>query len=338
MDLEGVPGSFRLPSRRRPPDERISWRSSLPFIAAQLVPLLAFVTGVTAKALVLGAVLYVVRMFCITAGYHRYFAHRSYRLGRVPQFLLAFGGTTAAQKGPLWWAGHHRDHHRYADTDRDPHSPQKGFWWAHVGWILSGKYGASDHAKIEDFARFPELRWLDRHDWVGPWALGLVSFLVAGWSGLVVGFFGSTVLLWHATFCVNSVAHVAGRRRYATTDTSRNSLPVALATLGEGWHNNHHHYPACARQGFYWWELDATYYALRALAAAGIVRDLRQPPARAKTARRLRLGHIDVGRFRRHLAAAADTLPAGEHTAELRRLLEQAARAARSEPAPGRAG
>src|SRR6202011_1343109 len=152
------------------------------------VPLLAFVTGVTWKAVAIGVVFYGVRMFAVTGGYHRYFAHRSYRVSRPVQFVLAFVGTTAAQKGPLWWAGHHRAHHRYADTDRDRHSPRDGFWWSHVGWFLSHKYNDNALEGIADFACSPELRWLDGHDWVGPWALGIVSFLIAGWSGLVVGF------------------------------------------------------------------------------------------------------------------------------------------------------
>jgi stearoyl-CoA desaturase (delta-9 desaturase) len=271
------------PSRPRtpkPPDERINRTSSIPFLALHLVPVLAIFTGVSRTDLLLCAALYAGRMFFITAGYHRYFAHRSYKMARVPQFLMAFGGTTAAQKGPLWWAGHHRDHHRYADTDRDIHSPSKGFWWSHVGWFLSNRFKQTNVDGIRDFARYPELRWLDRHDWVGAWALGIASFLLFGWSGLVVGFFTSTILLWHGTFLVNSVAHVFGRRRYETDDTSRNSLLVALATGGEGWHNNHHHYPASARQGFFWWEIDPTWYGLRMLSWVGIVRGLRAPPAR----------------------------------------------------------
>ena len=268
------------PRAPKPPDERINRTSSIPFLALHLVPLLAIFTGVTRTDLIVCAALYLGRMFFVTAGYHRYFAHRSYKMARVPQFLMAFGGTTAAQKGPLWWAAHHRDHHRYADTDRDIHSPSKGFWWSHVGWFLSNRFKATNVDGIRDFARYPELRWLDRHDWVGAWALGIATFLVFGWSGLVVGFFASTILLWHGTFLVNSVAHVFGRRRYETDDTSRNSLLVALATGGEGWHNNHHHYPASARQGFFWWEIDPTWYGLRILSWVGLVRGLRTPPER----------------------------------------------------------
>ena len=275
-----------MSSSRRPADETVDWKSSVPFVAVHFLPLLAIFTGVTATSLVLFAVLYLGRMFCITAGYHRYFAHRAYRLARVPQFLLAFGGLMAAQKGPLWWAGNHRDHHRYTDTERDPHTPQKGFWWSHIGWVMCGKYSVrGNNDRIRDFASYPELRFLDKQDWIGPWTAGVFAYVVGGWSGLVLGFFGSTVLLWHATFSVNSFSHVLGSRRYRTPDTSKNNPVVAVMTLGEGWHNNHHHHPACARQGFKWWEIDVTYYVLRGLAAVGIVRDLKQPTAAAKVAR-----------------------------------------------------
>jgi stearoyl-CoA desaturase (delta-9 desaturase) len=274
----------------RPPDERVNWRSSIPFIALHFIPLLAIFTGITRTAVILCVLTYWGRGFCITAGYHRYFAHRSYRLGRVSQFLLAFGALSAAQKGPLWWAGHHRQHHRYSDTERDLHSPKKGFVWSHVGWILCDKYGATEYDEIKDFARYPELRFLNKHDWIGPWSLGIACYLIGGWSGLVIGFFTSTILLWHTTFLVNSAAHVFGRRAYDTSDTSRNSLLIALLTGGEGWHNNHHRYPASSRQGFRWWQIDTTYYGLRVLARLGIVRDLRVPPARVLDEARQRSG------------------------------------------------
>jgi stearoyl-CoA desaturase (delta-9 desaturase) len=278
-----------------------------PFVGVQFLPLLAFFTGVSRAAVVLAVVLFWTRMFFITAGYHRYFAHRTYKLARVPQFIMAFGGTTAAQKGPLWWAGNHRDHHRFADTERDPHSPQQGLWWSHMGWITSGKFNAKDYDKIPDFAKYPELRFLDKHDWIGPWALGVACYLIAGWSGLLIGFFASTVALWHTTFMVNSVAHIFGRRRYGSDDTSRNNVIVAILTMGEGWHNNHHHYPASARQGFFWWEIDATYYVLRLLSLVGIVRDLKKPPVTVKKSARIRWGHLDLGLLKLHLNRAAKT-------------------------------
>ncbi len=271
-----------LGSLGRAPDERVNWVSSIPFFLIHGACLAAFFTGVTVTSIVLCLGLFWARMFFITAGYHRYFSHKSYKLGRVSQAVMAFGAQTSAQKGVLWWAAHHRDHHRFSDTEKDIHSPRKGFWWSHVGWILCDRYGPTKYDGIKDFARYPELVWLNRHDWVAPWSLAAVCYLVGGWSGLVVGFFWSTVMTWHSTFAVNSLAHVFGRRRYDTTDTSRNSLLVALLTGGEGWHNNHHHYPSSARQGFFWWEIDMTYYGLKALSWVGIVKDLRRPPERVR--------------------------------------------------------
>ncbi|MGK2959582.1 MAG: acyl-CoA desaturase [Acidimicrobiales bacterium] len=285
-------------------DERVNWVSSIPFFIVHLLPFLAFFTGVSMRAVFLGLVLFWVRLFFVTAGYHRYFSHRSYKLHRPTQFLLAFGTTTTAQKGPLWWAAHHRSHHRNSDTEDDVHSPQKGFWWSHVGWILSDKYKDTDYDGIKDFARFPELRFIDRHNWIGPWSLGVVSFLIAGWSGLLIGFFASTILLWHATFSINSLAHVMGRRRYATTDTSRNSLLLALLTWGEGWHNNHHFYQASARQGFFWWELDPTFYILKLGSWVGLVKDMKVPTKQIMAAGRVKHGSFDIGMFRAHWAKA----------------------------------
>jgi stearoyl-CoA desaturase (delta-9 desaturase) len=276
---EGSAVSASLPAPSRDPDDKLNVRSSLAFFALHLLPFLAIFTGVTRTALILAFVTFTARMFFITAGYHRYFSHKSYRLNRVWQFVLAFGGTMASQKGPLWWAAHHRNHHRFADTERDVHSPKLGFWWSHVGWILCDKFNEADRTQIRDFSKYPELRFIDKHDWIGPWSLGALCFLIGGWSGLFIGFFASTVLLWHVTFTVNSVAHVMGRRAYETDDTSRNTLLVALATGGEGWHNNHHRYPWSARQGFRWWQIDVTYYTLRVLSWVGIVHDLRPVPA-----------------------------------------------------------
>lgn len=265
----------------RSPEERVNWLSSTPFFLVHLLPFLAIFTGVTSKTIVLGVVLIFARMFFMTAIYHRYFSHKSFRLNRFWQFIFAFGGTTAAQKGPLWWAALHRDHHRYSDTDRDVHSPRKGFWWSHVGWILSNKYKSTKFENLPEFAKYPELRWVNKYNWIGPWALGLACLLIAGWSGLIIGFFLSTVIVWHGTFMVNSVTHVWGTRPFKTKapDTSRNNLLIAVFTGGEGWHNNHHKYPLSARQGFYWWQIDLTYYVLLVLSWIGIVRDIKKPPS-----------------------------------------------------------
>lgn len=297
------------------PHDRTDWLRSIPFLAAHMVPFAALFVVVTWEAWVICAVAYLARMFFITAGYHRYFAHRSYKMGRVAQFLMAFGATTAVQKGPLWWAGHHRVHHRFTDLDGDVHSPRDGFWWSHVGWILSTRYKACDDSAIRDFAAYPELRLLERFWWTGPVVLAGLCYLVAGWGGLLIGFFLSTVLLWHATFLVNSMAHVIGRRRFATPDTSRNSLVIALLTGGEGWHNNHHYLPASSRQGFTWWEIDPTWYALRVLSWFRVVRDPKDPPARLLEQARVRDGAFDIGMFRSYWERAARV--AGDRIADL---------------------
>ncbi len=252
---------------------------TLPFWAVHLACLAVFWVEFRWSYVALCLALYFSRMFFVTAGYHRYFSHRAFKTGRVFQFLLAYGAMTSAQKGVLWWAAHHRHHHRYADTDQDLHSPGlRGFWWSHVGWILSNRYNRTEVEQIRDFYKFPELRWLNRWFLVPPLTLALALFLAGGWEWLVWGFFVSTVLLWHGSFLVNSLAHVFGRRRYPTPDNSRNSFLMALLTLGEGWHNNHHHYMASARQGFFWWEIDVTYYLLKLLAWFGLVWELREPP------------------------------------------------------------
>jgi stearoyl-CoA desaturase (delta-9 desaturase) len=296
--------------------DRTDWVAAIPFFGVHLAPLAAIFVSVTWQDWLLCVVLYVTRMFFITAGYHRYFSHRSYRMGRVAQFLMAFGGTTAVQKGPLWWASHHRLHHRYTDLDDDVHSPRDGIWWSHVGWILSTKFKSTDLTTIKDFSKFPELRFLERHSWIGPWMLAVTCFLIGGWGGLLIGFFLSTVLLWHGTFLVNSAAHLFGRRRYATPDTSRNSLVIAIITGGEGWHNNHHYLPASVRQGFAWWEFDPTWYALKGLAVLHVVRDLKDPPARLLTQARVGDGAFDIGMFRSHLERAAKVT--GERLTDMR--------------------
>lgn len=240
--------------------------------------LFAFFTGVSTSDLVLCVSLYWLRMFGITGGYHRYFAHRGYSTGRVFQFILAVIGCLSIQKGPLWWAGGHRRHHRYADRDGDMHSPKDGFWYAHQGWIFDGRWDDTDLARIRDFSQYPELVWLNRWHVVPPTALAVLLFAFGGFSALIWGFAISTTILWHSTYSINSLAHRWGSRRYDTADTSRNNLWLALLTMGEGWHNNHHHFQAAARNGFFWWEIDLTYYVLLGLEKLGIVWDLKQPP------------------------------------------------------------
>jgi stearoyl-CoA desaturase (delta-9 desaturase) len=266
---------------RPDPGEAISWVSSVPFGLMHLVPFLAFFTGTHWADWAVCVALYVVRMLGLTIGYHRYFSHRAFKVGRVTQFFLALLGATANQKGVLWWAGHHRHHHEHSDTDEDLHSPtRRGLWWSHVGWILCDKYRETPMHKVKDLARYPELVWLNRYWIVPPVALGTIVFLIGGWSMLFIGYFLSTIVLYHGTYTINSLSHLFGSRRFGTTDTSRNNLFLALLTLGEGWHNNHHHYMSSANQGFYWWEIDLSYYVIKAMEFVGLASDVRKPSER----------------------------------------------------------
>jgi stearoyl-CoA desaturase (Delta-9 desaturase) len=261
--------------------EDIVYPSAIPFVAVHLVSIAAIWTGITWQAVVIGVGLYWLRIFAIGAGYHRYFSHRAYATSRMFQFGLAVLSQSTAQKSVLWWAAKHRHHHLHSDTEFDVHSPRhKGFVYSHVGWIFARRHHATDLVKVGDFARYPELVWLHRYELVPAVGLGTLCFLAAGWSGLVVGFFWSTVLVYHATFCINSLAHVRGRKRYVTGDDSRNNWLLALFTLGEGWHNNHHACQSSVRQGFRWWEIDPTFYLLKAASWLGLVWNLKAPPER----------------------------------------------------------
>jgi stearoyl-CoA desaturase (delta-9 desaturase) len=268
-----------------PPTKLLSWLKNVPFVAMHLSCLAVFFVSPDWLALVLFGAFYFVRTFGISAGYHRYFSHRSYKTSRPFQFMMAWLGCAALQKGPLWWAAHHREHHRHTDTPEDPHSPiARSFWWSHIGWVLSANYDETNWPAIKDWAQYPELRWLNRFHWVPGLTLAGLCWLIDGWSGLVWGFLLSTVVLYHTTFAVNSFCHLWGSRRYATTDASRNNLWVALLTLGEGWHNNHHHYQSSANQGFFWWEIDVSYYLIKLLGFAGLVWDIRKPAQHALAA------------------------------------------------------
>jgi len=261
-------------------DRSINVLKSIPFFGVHVAAVVGVcLLGWSWKGLALAVTLYYVRMFFVTGGYHRYFSHRSFKTSRLFQLVLAVGAMTSSQKGVMWWAGHHRVHHKLSDAPGDVHSAlQDGFIWSHVGWILSKKHAATETARVNDLAKYPELVWLDRWWWMPPTALGVSLYAFGGGFALVWGFLVSTVLLWHGTFTINSLTHVFGSRRYATTDNSRNNAILAAITLGEGWHNNHHYYQRSTRQGFFWWEVDPTYIALRSLAALGIVWDLHDPP------------------------------------------------------------
>jgi stearoyl-CoA desaturase (delta-9 desaturase) len=287
-------GHTDLAAIRARPD-RVEFLRVLPFLLLHLGCLGVFLTGWSWTAVAAAVLLYFVRMFAITGFYHRYFSHKTFHTTRFMQFCFAVLGATAVQRGPLWWSYHHRHHHRHSDEEEDVHSPNvRGFWWSHIGWITSARNFPTDYSQVRDLARYPELVFLNRFDSLVPimFALSLFTlghFLgvwfptlgVTSWQLLVWGFFISTTVLFHATSSINSLAHLLGRRRYDTGDNSRNSLLLALITLGEGWHNNHHRYMSAARQGFYWWEIDISYYLLKVLSWTGLIWQLKPVPAAA---------------------------------------------------------
>ena len=279
----------------------VDWTRILPFIAIHLTCFVVIWVGWSWTAVGVAAALYAVRMFAITGFYHRYLSHRTFKTSRPVQFAFALVGASCAQRGPLWWAAHHRRHHLHSDEEDDVHSPhQHGLMWSHMGWVTSHENYPTDVKMVPDLAKFPELCFLNRFDTLVPfalavsvWGLGMLlgayapSLGTNGWQMLIWGFFISTVVLFHATCTINSLSHLFGRRRFVTGDESRNSLMLALLTFGEGWHNNHHHYPGATRQGFYWWEVDLTYYGLLALSKIGLIWDLKPVPERALSTRRI---------------------------------------------------
>lgn len=274
---------------------RVEWFRVLPFFLLHASCLLVFVVGWSWIAIVAAVFVHFVRVFALTAFYHRYFSHRAFKTSRIVQFLGALLGSSAGQRGPIWWSAHHRHHHRASDKPNDIHSPsQQGFIWSHMLWFMTREnYGTNEHV-VKDWLKFPELRFLDRFDFLAP-ALLAVAMFCFGWfvgnlwpesgtSGaqmLIWGFIVSTITLYHVTFSINSLAHVYGTRRFETNDDSKNNVWLALITFGEGWHNNHHHFPSSARQGFYWWEIDISYYLLVVMSWFGLVWDLRPVPGSA---------------------------------------------------------
>ena len=277
-------------------DRRIEWTRVLPYVFLHLACGFVFMVGFSWVAFALFIVSYAIRVFGITGGYHRYFAHRAYRAGRITQFVLAVLGASATQRGPLWWAAHHRHHHKFSDEPEDPHSPvAHPFWWSHMGWFMARGNFRTRSELIKDFAGFPELVFLDRFDSLVPALYGALMFAIgyvidgiwpqSGTTGaqtLVWGYVLATIAMHHVTFAINSLTHASriGKRRYLTQDKSRNVWWLALFTFGESWHNNHHHFAASARLGFFWWEVDIGFYVIRTLAACGLAWDLKRAPQR----------------------------------------------------------
>ncbi len=299
----------------------IIYPEALPFLLIHVSGIAAIWTGITGEAVIMAVALYLLRIFAIGAGYHRYFAHRAFATSRWFQFVLAFLAQSSAQKSVLWWVDKHRNHHLHSDTLSDRHSPRhKGFWIAHMGWIFTKRQRGFDEVKVADLVRYPELRWLHTYELFPALILGVACFLIGGWPGLIVGFIWSTIAIYHATFAINSVAHVFGRKRYVTGDDSRNNWLLAVFTLGEGWHNNHHAFQASVRQGFRWWEYDPTYYVLRALSWTGLVWDLKLPP-RAVVRNEQKLGSRTIERAAAEVAGSFDL---NSIIARIRNALDQA--------------
>lgn len=282
-------------------DKKVDWLRVIPFLIMHLMCLTVIWVGWSPVAIAVAFLFYFTRMLAITGFYHRYFSHKSFKTSRIAQFVFALLGATAAQRGPLWWAAHHRHHHVHSDQEQDVHSPARhGFLWSHMGWFTASRNFSTNLVRVKDLAKYKELVWLDRFDSLVPLIFAVFIFGLGellnvldpslGTNGLqllVWGFFISTVALYHATYTVNSLAHQFGKRRYRTKDDSRNSFLIALITCGEGWHNNHHHYPGSVRQGFYWWEVDFTFYFLKFLAWAGVIWDLKTVPETIKNSRRI---------------------------------------------------
>ena len=263
------------------------------FVGIHMMGLFIVQTGIRWEWVLLALASYYLRMFAVTAGYHRYFAHRAFKTSRVLQFGLAFFAMTSAQKGVLWWAAHHRHHHKHSDGKKDVHSPiQTGFWFSHVGWILTKGSQRTDFDQVKDLARYPEIALLDRYYLIPPTVYAVLMYALWGFPGLIWGFFIPTIVLYHCTFFINSLTHMFGRVRYASNDGSKNSFLLAVLCCGEGWHNNHHYYQSAVNQGWFWWEVDLSYYILTMLSWIGVVWDLRAPPDHIKSQRnRLRIDH-----------------------------------------------
>lgn len=256
-----------------------SWTVIALVLAIHLLPIFAFFTPFYGVDALLCIASYTVRVFCLTAGYHRYFAHKAFETNRIFQFLLAYGAACSLQGGPLWWASHHRYHHHHADQDADSHSPrQQGFFYSHFLWFMQKKHLKAHYHLIKDFSRYPELRLLERYWYLSPLPILIILYFFGGWNYVIWGFFVPTMLVNNVTYCVNSCVHLFGTRRYATQDNSKNNWWVALLTFGEGWHNNHHRYAGAAQQGFAWYQIDITYYCLKFFSYLRIIKNIKMVP------------------------------------------------------------
>lgn len=219
----------------------------------------------------------------ICLGYHRLLTHRSFQVPKLLEYAIALIGSLALQGGPIFWVAGHRQHHAFTeDIDKDPYSARRGFWWSHMLWIMYPRaefFTTATYRKYApDLARDPFYTWLDRYFLLLQLPLAIGLYALGGWSFVVWGVFLRIVLLWHTTWLINSATHLFGDRPFNTDDGSRNLWWAALLTFGEGWHNNHHAHPNVAKAGWQWWQVDITWWAIRALQAIGLAKKVVMPP------------------------------------------------------------
>jgi stearoyl-CoA desaturase (Delta-9 desaturase) len=279
------------------------------FWTIQASALLVFAVPFRWAYVALWAGAHFVRAVGLTLAFHRYYAHRAFKMGRVTRFVWTFIGTAAMQKGPLWWAGHHVNHHKFADREGDPHSPMvSGVYYAHLGWFLNdAKYDRVEATNpvIRDFSTVPEIAFLDRFFGLPPLIMAVALYLAGGVPWVVWGFCLPTMTLAHATFAINSINHMFGSRRFETVDESRNNPLTAFFAAGEGWHNNHHRFQRAARNGFYWWEFDITWYVIRLMKAVGLAWDVQPVPKRIYEEARV----VKAQRATRTVPSITETIP-----------------------------
>ncbi|MBM3462826.1 MAG: acyl-CoA desaturase [Armatimonadetes bacterium] len=238
-------------------------------------------------------VMYALSGFGITIGFHRLIAHRGFSCPAWLRHTLAFLGTSALQGGPISWTANHRRHHQVSDREQDPHSTVFGLFYSHMGWILlkSREHRSRLEHLVKDLRKDAFMRWLDRpfNSIVPALTLGVLCYLVAGVQGVLWGTFLRTVLVWHATWCVNSFCHFFGSRMYATPDKSTNLWWVGLFALGEGWHNNHHASPRVAFHGRTAWQIDASACVIKFMERLGLARDVIRPKTHVHEAEELQV-------------------------------------------------
>jgi len=251
--------------------------ATLSVIVLQATPVAFLLTGTNSTDWLLFAVIYPIQSIGVGVSLHRYFAHRSFKTSRWFQFMMALMAASVFGDA-VRFTGKHRLHHRYSDTTNDTHTPLKGFWSCWYGSLLDNGYTDAELCDAaRDLKKYPELMWLHRYWMVPGLVLCGIAFLIGGLSSVAIGvLLGSTLLLNQAA-AVNYFCHKYGRRRFDTRDRSTNNALIAALSFGEGWHNNHHYYPATARAGFHWWEVDMYYWVIWLFEKLGLVWDVRQP-------------------------------------------------------------